>query len=301
MLLARESLFIVWISIIYCGGWCFLCCVLDGGQNVQPDIVTLGKPMGNGLPVAAVVTTALIASKFNNGMVRFGITTNKYWEHSLTSLNARRGLFHVSDFHSTAAWSGFQMFRKTNLAEHTQDICRSLYNHDTWGCVEVVLQPTLAARLCLRSMFFLLCWSRSGERSVQICSYTVQTPIRSFQKCLILKDLNQNCRSCCGSKSIWNYVKRRCMDGRNIPWFLCCRCESWCCCEPSGKLSHRRVPFQLLGTLDFWAGIFQHLRRNKLVDSCRIGGSAHHQGWAPSGERSGGRGTPFVRPSAVGW
>lgn len=32
--------------------------------DVCPDIVTLGKPMGNGHPVAAVVTTKEIADKF---------------------------------------------------------------------------------------------------------------------------------------------------------------------------------------------------------------------------------------------
>jgi 4-aminobutyrate aminotransferase-like enzyme len=40
-------------------------------QGVVPDIVTLGKPMGNGHPLAAVVTTADIASAFANGMEFF--------------------------------------------------------------------------------------------------------------------------------------------------------------------------------------------------------------------------------------
>jgi hypothetical protein len=38
---------------------------------VVPDIVTLGKPMGNGHPLAAVVTTAEIAAAFANGMEFF--------------------------------------------------------------------------------------------------------------------------------------------------------------------------------------------------------------------------------------
>ena len=37
----------------------------------MPDIVTLGKPMGNGHPIAAVVTTTKIANSFNNGMEYF--------------------------------------------------------------------------------------------------------------------------------------------------------------------------------------------------------------------------------------
>ena len=40
-------------------------------QGVVPDIVTLGKPIGNGHPLAAVVTTAEIAAAFNNGMEYF--------------------------------------------------------------------------------------------------------------------------------------------------------------------------------------------------------------------------------------
>lgn len=40
-------------------------------QNVIPDIVTLGKPMGNGHPIAAVITTPEIASSFNTGMEYF--------------------------------------------------------------------------------------------------------------------------------------------------------------------------------------------------------------------------------------
>ncbi len=40
-------------------------------QEVIPDIVTMGKPMGNGHPLAAVVTTREIARAFENGMEYF--------------------------------------------------------------------------------------------------------------------------------------------------------------------------------------------------------------------------------------
>jgi len=40
-------------------------------QGVVPDIVTLGKPIGNGHPLAAVITTPEIAESFNNGMEYF--------------------------------------------------------------------------------------------------------------------------------------------------------------------------------------------------------------------------------------
>jgi 4-aminobutyrate aminotransferase-like enzyme/Ser/Thr protein kinase RdoA (MazF antagonist) len=40
-------------------------------QGVVPDIVVLGKPIGNGFPLAALVTTAEIAASFDNGMEFF--------------------------------------------------------------------------------------------------------------------------------------------------------------------------------------------------------------------------------------
>ena len=40
-------------------------------QDVIPDIVVLGKPIGNGFPLAAVITTREIANSFNNGMEFF--------------------------------------------------------------------------------------------------------------------------------------------------------------------------------------------------------------------------------------
>lgn len=40
-------------------------------HGVVPDIVTIGKPMGNGFPVAAVITTPALAASFANGMEYF--------------------------------------------------------------------------------------------------------------------------------------------------------------------------------------------------------------------------------------
>lgn len=40
-------------------------------QNVTPDIVVLGKPMANGHPMGAIVTTEVIADAFDNGMEFF--------------------------------------------------------------------------------------------------------------------------------------------------------------------------------------------------------------------------------------
>jgi hypothetical protein len=40
-------------------------------QGVVPDVVVLGKPIGNGFPLAAVITTPEIAAAFDNGMEFF--------------------------------------------------------------------------------------------------------------------------------------------------------------------------------------------------------------------------------------
>jgi len=40
-------------------------------QNVLPDVVVLGKPIGNGHPIGVVVTTKEIAKKFDNGIEFF--------------------------------------------------------------------------------------------------------------------------------------------------------------------------------------------------------------------------------------
>ncbi len=40
-------------------------------QGVTPDVVVLGKPIGNGFPLGAVVTTREIAAAFDNGMEFF--------------------------------------------------------------------------------------------------------------------------------------------------------------------------------------------------------------------------------------
>ena len=40
-------------------------------QEVVPDIVTMGKPFGNGFPLAAVVCTAAISKSFENGVEYF--------------------------------------------------------------------------------------------------------------------------------------------------------------------------------------------------------------------------------------
>ena len=51
--------------------WGFELEAADGGSEVIPDIVVMGKPVGNGHPIGAVVTTRAIAESFANGMEFF--------------------------------------------------------------------------------------------------------------------------------------------------------------------------------------------------------------------------------------
>lgn len=43
----------------------------SGNTSSAPDMITMGKPMGNGFPCAAVITTPTLAAAFNNGMEFF--------------------------------------------------------------------------------------------------------------------------------------------------------------------------------------------------------------------------------------
>ena len=65
-------------------------------QGVVPDIVTLGKPMGNGHPLAGVITTRAIASSFDSGMEYFntfgGNQVSVAVGHSVLDVIAEEGL-----------------------------------------------------------------------------------------------------------------------------------------------------------------------------------------------------------------
>ena len=62
-------------------------------QGVTPDVVTLGKPMGNGHPVAAVVTTREIARSFDDGMEYF----NTFGGNPVSCAAARAVLAEIED------------------------------------------------------------------------------------------------------------------------------------------------------------------------------------------------------------
>jgi 4-aminobutyrate aminotransferase-like enzyme len=59
-------------------------------QGVMPDIVVLGKPIGNGFPLAAVITSAEIAASFDNGMEFFSTFGGKRMRGSVSQLTLAR-------------------------------------------------------------------------------------------------------------------------------------------------------------------------------------------------------------------
>ncbi len=88
IILPEGYLSAVYQQVRDCGGLCIADEVQTGvgragshywafeTQGVVPDILTLGKPMGSGHPLGAVITTREIADAFNHGMDGFNITGN---------------------------------------------------------------------------------------------------------------------------------------------------------------------------------------------------------------------------------
>ena len=81
-------------------------------QNVKPDIVVLGKPLGNGHPIGAVITTKEISESFDNGIeffstfggsnlsCRIGIEVLDIVDEEKLQQNAKTvGEFLISGFH----------------------------------------------------------------------------------------------------------------------------------------------------------------------------------------------------------
>lgn len=59
--------------------------------DVEPDIVTMGKPMGNGHPVACVVTTQEIADSFMKTGVEYFNTVSILSQKSIGKYNLLKG------------------------------------------------------------------------------------------------------------------------------------------------------------------------------------------------------------------
>lgn len=64
-------------------------------QNVVPDIVTIAKPMGNGHPVGAVVTTQKIADSFTATGVSYFNTVSQHAFETLKNSQKSRQINHA--------------------------------------------------------------------------------------------------------------------------------------------------------------------------------------------------------------
>ncbi len=112
-------------------------------QGVVPDIVVMGKPIGNAFPLAAVITTAEIAASFANGMEYFStfggnpvasaaglavlnvlekdwlqeraLRVGKYWAAELQKLQQRHPL--IGDVRGSGLYLGIDLVRQADSRE----------------------------------------------------------------------------------------------------------------------------------------------------------------------------------------
>jgi len=114
---------------------------------VVPDIVSMGKPIGNGFPLGAVITTRAIADAFNNGMEYFNtfggnpvacavglavldvienenlqenaLHVGKYWLEQLHKLKAKHDL--IGDVRGLGLFIGVELVRDRVTREPAGD------------------------------------------------------------------------------------------------------------------------------------------------------------------------------------
>lgn len=123
-------------------------------HGVTPDIVTIGKPLGNGHPIGAVVTTRAIADAFANGMEYFNtfggnpvscaiglevlrviqdeglqknaLETGDYLRRGLLDLATRRPL--IGDVRGPGLFLGFELVKNNDTLEPAPDQAAWLAN-----------------------------------------------------------------------------------------------------------------------------------------------------------------------------
>jgi len=125
-----------------------------GSQGLVPDIVTLGKPIGNGHPMAAVITTPEIAKAFANGMEFFSsfggnpvsaavgmavldvledeglqqkaLTTGKYLKSRLEALASQHEL--IGDVRGEGLFLGVELVRNRDTLEPATEEASNIAN-----------------------------------------------------------------------------------------------------------------------------------------------------------------------------
>ena len=109
-------------------------------QNVVPDIVTLGKPIGNGHPLAAVVTTAKVANAFTNGMEYF----NTFGGNPVSCVIGREVLQIIKDenLQKHALSVGNYLFKGLNKLQQKHHIIGDVRGHGLFLGIELVEDRT---------------------------------------------------------------------------------------------------------------------------------------------------------------
>ncbi|MDI9310605.1 MAG: aminotransferase class III-fold pyridoxal phosphate-dependent enzyme [Limnohabitans sp.] len=108
-------------------------------QDVQPDIVVLGKPIGNGHPLAAVVVTREIADSFNNGMEYF----NTFGGNPVSMLTGKTVLeiIQKEELQKNAKEVGDYLLNKLKVLKEKYAIIGDVRGNGLFVGVEMVRNP----------------------------------------------------------------------------------------------------------------------------------------------------------------
>ncbi|HHO55815.1 MAG TPA: aminotransferase class III-fold pyridoxal phosphate-dependent enzyme [Trueperaceae bacterium] len=113
-------------------------------QGVVPDIVTMGKPIGNGHPMAAVVTSQKIANAFANGMEYF----NTFGGNPVSSAIGLAVLEVIEDeeLQANALEVGNYFLAKLNLLKSKYQIIADVRGRGLFIGVELIIDNKPATR-----------------------------------------------------------------------------------------------------------------------------------------------------------
>ena len=134
-------------------------------HDVIPDIITIGKPLGNGHPVAAVVCTKKVADSFNNGMEFF----NTFGGNPVSCCIADKVLEIVSDenLQENALLTGNYIKNKLQILAKKNSLIGSVRGQGLFLGVELVNKnleplPAKADYLINRLRYFGILLSTDG-------------------------------------------------------------------------------------------------------------------------------------------
>jgi 4-aminobutyrate aminotransferase-like enzyme len=110
-------------------------------QGVVPDIVTLGKPMGNGHPIGAVVTTRALADAFANGMEFFSTFGGN--PVSAAAASAVLDVMETEGLQQRAAHTGSHLLSRLRELQLRHPAIGDVRGHGLFLGVDLVTDPAL--------------------------------------------------------------------------------------------------------------------------------------------------------------